>query len=146
MVCYKSWVPSSRVTALHDSKGHTFTPRSPWATICGSQDTWQCKWWHEASGRIFTWEAGDWSLSLCYLGLDWMNEVAQSCLTLCDPMDSSLPSFFIHGIFQARVLEWAAISFSMGLITLSIIWVLWCFRCRLKENTQCKGGEFIQGL
>ena len=40
------------------------------------------------------------------------SEVAQSCLTLCDPMDCSLPGSSVHGIFQARVLEWAAISFS----------------------------------
>ena len=41
-------------------------------------------------------------------------EVAQSCTTLCDPMDCSLPCSSIHGIFQARVLEWVAISFSRG--------------------------------
>ena len=40
------------------------------------------------------------------------SEVAQSCLTLCDPMHCSLPGSSIHGIFQARVLEWVAISFS----------------------------------
>ena len=40
------------------------------------------------------------------------SEVAQSCL--CDPMDSSLPGSSVHWIFQARVLEWAAISFSRG--------------------------------
>ena len=40
------------------------------------------------------------------------SEVAQSCLTLIDPMDCSLPGFSIHGIFQARVLEWGAIAFS----------------------------------
>ena len=39
-------------------------------------------------------------------------EVAQSCPTLCDPMDCSLPGSSVHGIFQARVLEWVAISFS----------------------------------
>ena len=39
-------------------------------------------------------------------------EVAQSCLTLSDPMDYSLPDSSIHGIFQARVLEWVAIAFS----------------------------------
>ena len=39
-------------------------------------------------------------------------EVTQSCLTLCDPMDCSLPGFSVHGIFQARVLEWGAIAFS----------------------------------
>ena len=40
------------------------------------------------------------------------SEVAQSCPTLCDPMDSIQPSSSIHGIFQARILEWAAVSFS----------------------------------
>ena len=40
------------------------------------------------------------------------SEVAQSCLTLWDPMDCSLPGSSIHGIFQARVLEWGAIVFS----------------------------------
>ena len=39
-------------------------------------------------------------------------EVAQSCPTLRDPMDCSLPGSFIRGIFQARVLEWGAIAFS----------------------------------
>ena len=42
------------------------------------------------------------------------SEVAQSYPTLCDPMDCSLPGFSVHGIFQARVLEWVAISFSRG--------------------------------
>ena len=41
-------------------------------------------------------------------------KVAQSCLTLCDPMDCSLPGSSVHGIFQARILEWIAISFSRG--------------------------------
>ena len=41
------------------------------------------------------------------------SEVIQLCLTLCDPMDCSLPGSSVHGIFQARVLEWAAISFSI---------------------------------
>ena len=36
----------------------------------------------------------------------------QSCLTLCDPMDCSPPGSSVHGIFQARILEWVAISFS----------------------------------
>ena len=40
------------------------------------------------------------------------NEVAQSCLTLSDPMDCSLPGSSIHGIFWATVLEWDAIAFS----------------------------------
>ena len=40
------------------------------------------------------------------------SEVAQLCLTLSDPMDCSLPGSSVHGIFQARVLEWGAIAFS----------------------------------
>ena len=40
------------------------------------------------------------------------SEVAQSCPTLSDPMDCSLPGSSVHGIFQARVLEWGAIAFS----------------------------------
>ena len=42
------------------------------------------------------------------------SEVAQSCLTFSDPMDCSPPSSSIHGIFQARVLEWGAIAFSVS--------------------------------
>ena len=38
------------------------------------------------------------------------SEVAQSCLTLRNPMDCSLPGSSVHGIFQARVLEWGAIA------------------------------------
>ena len=45
-------------------------------------------------------------------GTEWVSEVAQSCPTLCDPMDCSLSGSSIHGIFQAIVLEWVAISFS----------------------------------
>ena len=41
------------------------------------------------------------------------SEVTQLCPTLGDPMDCSLPGSFIHGIFQARVLEWGAIAFSI---------------------------------
>ena len=40
-------------------------------------------------------------------------ESLQSCPALCDPMDCSLPGSFVHGIFQARVLEWVAIAFSL---------------------------------
>ena len=43
------------------------------------------------------------------------SEVAQSCSTLCDPVDCSLPGSSIHGILQARILEWVAISFSRDL-------------------------------
>ena len=42
------------------------------------------------------------------------SEVAQSCPTLSDPMDCNLPGSSVHGIFQARVLEWGAIAFSVN--------------------------------
>ena len=44
------------------------------------------------------------------------SEVSQSCPTLRDPMDHSLPGSSVHGIFQARVLEWGAITFNPGSI------------------------------
>ena len=47
------------------------------------------------------------------------SEVVQSCLTLSDPMDCSLPGFSVHGIFQARVLEWDAIAFSIKSLSVS---------------------------
>ena len=46
------------------------------------------------------------------------SEVTQSCPTLSDPMDCSLPGSSVHGIFQATVLEWGAISFSKSLLIL----------------------------
>ena len=49
------------------------------------------------------------------------SEVAQSCLTLSDPMDCSPPGSSVHAIFQARVLEWGAIAFSE---TLEVLWYL----------------------
>ena len=51
-----------------------------------------------------TWEA--------HMSIESESEVTQPCPTLCDPMDCSPAGSSIHGIFQARVLEWVAISFS----------------------------------
>ena len=59
------------------------------------------------------------------------SEVAQSCRTLCDPMDCSLPGSSVHGIFQARVLESGAIAFSnvssMGSQRVGHDWVTFTF-------------------
>ena len=49
------------------------------------------------------------------------SEVAQSCATLSDPMDCRLPGSSVHGIFQARVLEWGAFAFSMLACEMSAI-------------------------
>ena len=48
------------------------------------------------------------------MSLSEVNEFAQSCPTLCDPMDCSLPGFSVHGIFQAIVLEWIATSLKLN--------------------------------
>ena len=40
--------------------------------------------------------------------------VTQSCLTLCDPMDCSPPDYSVHGILQARILEWVSMPFFRG--------------------------------
>ena len=53
------------------------------------------------------------------------SEVTQSCLTLCNPMDCSLPGSSVHRVFQARVLEGGAIAFSSGLEMLSFLLVSW---------------------
>ena len=53
------------------------------------------------------------------------SEVAQSCPTLCDPMDCSPPSSSVHGIFQAGVLEWGAIAFSKYFVTApNLLWLV----------------------
>ena len=49
-----------------------------------------------------------------YVTLDRRQRFAQSCLTLCDPTDCSLPGSSVHGVLQARVLEWVVIPFSRG--------------------------------
>ena len=73
------------------------------------------------AGRCFTiWatrEAQVKQITLPQCGCASSNQVkvkVKSCPTLCDPMDCSLPGFSVHGIFQSRVLEWVAISFSKG--------------------------------
>ena len=52
------------------------------------------------------------------------SEVAQSCPTLSDPMDCSLPGSSVHGIFQARVLEWGAIAFSYTVLVNLIYFII----------------------
>ena len=51
---------------------------------------------------------------LCCPGRKAKNEVVQSCLTLCYPMDGSPPGSSVHGILQARIMEWVAIPSSRG--------------------------------
>ena len=58
---------------------------------------------------------------LQYMKVKSQSEVAQLCPTLSDPMDCSLPGSSIHGILQARVLEWGAIAFSRSPLLLCFI-------------------------
>ena len=85
--------------------------------LCASMELGKCR------PRVSLWWAG-WALSppsslstpITWLGVNGAAASAakslQSCPTLCDPMDCSLPGFSVDGIFQARVLEWGAIAFS----------------------------------
>ena len=64
----------------------------------------------------------------CHFLLQWVkvkseSEVAQSCLTFSDPMDCSLPGSSVHGIFQAKVLEWGAIGFSVPSYSIILMYV-----------------------
>ena len=67
------------------------------------------------------------------------SEVTQSGLTLCDPMDCSLPGSSLHGILQARVLEWVVTSFSLGFRFL-------LFFPKLEVKFQCNLGDFLQNI
>ena len=69
-------------------------------------------WTSESSQFTYCWNLIWRILSITLLACE--SEVAQLCLTLYDPMDCSLPCSSLHGIFQARVLEWVAISFFGG--------------------------------
>ena len=67
-------------------------------------------------------------------------EVAQSCLTLTDPMDYSLPGSSAHGIFQASLLEWGAIAFSGYMYTCD----LFILRFNRKQQNSVKQLSFIK--
>ena len=67
--------------------------------------------------RILDWVAISFSSDEVWSERSEWSEVAQSCPTLCDPMDCSPPDSAVHGIFQARVLGWVAIIFSIIWLT-----------------------------
>ena len=72
------------------------------------------------------------------------SEVAQSYPTLSDPMDCSLPGSSIHGIFQARVLEWGAIAFSRIhlIIILEVVSWTFCFLMNPASLVSCDGRPY----
>ena len=70
-------------------------------------------WTSGSSQFMYCWSLS-WRMLSIYFASMW-SEVAQSCPTLCDPMVCSLSASSVHGIFQARILEWVAIAFSRDL-------------------------------
>ena len=76
------------------------------------------------------------------------SEVAQSCPTLSDPMDCSLPGYSVHGIFQARVLEWGAILYITHLFIICFIEL----KCKLQKAKdfvcflQCLFSQYLKEL
>ena len=75
------------------------------------------------------------------------SEVAQSCPTLSDPMDCSLPGSSVHWIFQVRVLEWGAIAFSVLRATTSVFFKRDQEGCKEKERRDRRNAKgFIMAL
>ena len=78
------------------------------------------------------------------------SEVAQSCPTFSDPMDCSPPGSSVLGIFQARVLEWAAIAFSDKYIYISYIYMTlatqWTIACQAPPSMGFSRQEYWSGL
>ena len=60
-----------------------------------------------------------WKVETTQISINWWRRTkcvfSQSCLTLCNPMNCSPPGLSVHGIFQARILEWIAIPYSRGI-------------------------------
>ena len=82
-------------------------------------------------------------------------KLLQSCPTLCDPMDCSLPGFSVHGILQARTLEWVAISFSnawkwkVKVKSLSRVWLLatpWTAAHQAPPSMGFSGQQYLSGV
>ena len=75
------------------------------------------------------------------------SEVTESCLTLSDPMDCGPPGSSVHGIFQARVLEWDAIAFSMTyLLALDKTRIRLCDLSKLCDFPETQFPYLIKGL
>ena len=89
-------------TSYEEEASH-LTRRFPWLLL-----RWAPPWLHALLSRNFPW--GELKVPPPPVKV----LVTQSCLPLCDPMDYSLPSSSVHGILQARILEWVAIPFFRG--------------------------------
>ena len=115
--CLKDWSQEKRVTEDemvgwdHWLDGHEFeyspgVGKGQGGLVCCSP------WVTNSPAQLTDWTiatAAKYALHAC-LPAKWL----QSCLTLCDPMDCSPPGSSVHGILQARILEWVVISFTRG--------------------------------
>ena len=109
------WIPVVSITSLNlfkDSSWLSFKSTGGEGGIELLWKVWRSKMWPLYSSckgqKVFLL-----SLWLCF-SVYMCVLVAKSCLTLCDPMDCGPPGSSVHGILQARILEWVAISFSRG--------------------------------
>ena len=104
-----SIIPSKEIPGL-------ISFRMDWLDLCAVQGTLKSLLQHHSSKVPPTWC----SINVCVCS------VAQSCPTLRDPIDCSLPGSSIHGIFQARVLEWGAIALSERKLSTEELMLLNC--------------------
>ena len=118
--CSCDWKWPEEFYSLNDHKSYrTHSRLHPSHLIRGPGDP-LIAFLEVVSGRIKLPSVVTCAIKLIYIQLHRTSKwkvkvlVAQSCLTLCNPMDCSLPGSSVHGILQARVLEWVAIPFSTG--------------------------------
>ena len=103
------WVNSRSLSKLHGQG--SLACCSPWGLQRVGHD------WVTEMNRLYPRDSNSWVIKDGTMYLYLKHHCAKSLqyfLTLCDPIDSSLPSFSVHGILQARILEWVAISYSRG--------------------------------
>ena len=100
--CHTTWTSQYVHTHTHT---HTHISPPPWASLL-----------LQPPPSLLSGSSQSFRLSsLCYTSTSlFCAQSLQSRLMVCDPIDSSPPGFSVHGIFQARILEWVAISFSRG--------------------------------
>ena len=114
MAVWISAITSENVSALWTSWLCTFCCCC-WVASVMSDSVWPHRW--QPTRLLRPWDSPGKNTGVgCYFLLQYMKvkseiEVTQSCPTLSDPMDCSPPGCLVHGIFQARVLEWSATAF-----------------------------------
>ena len=105
------WIVAIHIFLIYYSRFSPFLPSSPFPAFLVAAN-WISNTQEVSSSAQ---KCGNWKISVSSFSEVLLSELlSPSCLTLCHPMDCSLPGSSVHGIFQAIVLEWIAISFSRG--------------------------------